>query len=108
LCILHCDAVGAADCLCSERTYQLHLQGLKRKAVFLLRNIGKNSPRTQLKKSDEVLQHQLYGKLKSYNFIVSIPFNYKFISLKLQHSSPKGETALKYAYTIMADATLPT
>jgi len=31
----------AADCQCSERTYHLHLQGLKRKAVVLLRNVGK-------------------------------------------------------------------
>jgi hypothetical protein len=64
--------------------------------LFFFITSVKNNPRTHLIKSDDLPQHQRYRNLNSYISIVSIPFNYKFINLELQHSSRKGGTTPKY------------
>jgi hypothetical protein len=81
-------------------------KGWRGRQLFFFGTSVNNNLTTQLSRSDDVPQLQRYGNLKSYISIVSIAFNYKYVSLKLQHSSRKGETALKYTYTIMAAATL--
>jgi hypothetical protein len=71
-------------------------KGWRVRFLFFFGTSVNNNPLTQLIKSDDLSQHQRYGNLSSYIFIVPITFNYKFINLKLQHSSRKGDTTPKY------------
>jgi hypothetical protein len=68
---------------------------------------GINSPATRRNTPDDLTQYQRRGNLKSYIFIVTIPFNYEDVSLKIQHSERKGETTLKYAYAFVSAAKFP-